>query len=60
MGIFNRLGRNVERFKQNVTDAQSEEATHRCRDCDQRFFTDLETCSECGSEAVVAIESDGN
>lgn len=58
MGLFNRLGRNVERFKQNVTDAQSDEATHRCRDCDQRFFADRETCSECGSEDVVPIQPD--
>lgn len=58
MGIFNRLGRNVERFKQSVTDAQSEEATHRCRECDQRFYADRDACSECGSEAVVPIESD--
>jgi len=58
MGLFNRLGRNVERFKQSVSEAQSEEATHACRDCDQRFFADRDTCSECGSEAVVALDPD--
>ena len=53
MGFFNRLGRKVEGFKQDVETATADEATHQCADCEKLFYSDVETCPECGSNAVV-------
>lgn len=53
MGLFNTLGRKVEEFKQDVDSAKTDEATHRCADCERLFYTEHETCPECGSESVV-------
>lgn len=56
MGLFENLGRKVEKFKQDATDTASE-PTHRCIECDEAFYTDYETCPDCEG-AVVAIEGD--
>lgn len=56
MGLFEDLGRKVERFKQDATDT-AEEPTHRCIECEQEFFTDYELCPDCEG-AVVAIDSE--
>lgn len=53
MGLFNRLGRKAEEFKQNVDAAKTAEATHECADCEKLFYTEHETCTECGSDAIV-------
>ncbi|MFB6178399.1 MAG: hypothetical protein ABEI77_01585 [Halorientalis sp.] len=52
MGLFNRLGRKVEGFKQDVEAAKAEEATHQCVDCEQLFYSAHDTCTACGSDAV--------
>lgn len=52
MGLFNRLGREVEQFKQTAKDAAEEDATYRCRACDARFTTPVDRCQECGAETV--------
>jgi len=55
MGIFNRLGREVEQFKQ--TAKQSAEAhDYRCEACDARFSTEYDECPDCGAEAVVETD----
>ena len=55
MGLFRDLGKKVEEFKQASGAATSEEATHECRDCGERFFAAREACSECGSSDVVSV-----
>jgi rRNA maturation endonuclease Nob1 len=55
MGLFENLGRKVESFKRDATE-NAAEPTSRCEDCDAEFFTDYETCPDCGSEAVSLIE----
>ncbi|MFB6200626.1 MAG: hypothetical protein ABEI98_01300 [Halorhabdus sp.] len=54
MGLFEKLGRTVESFKQDATE-NAATPTHRCADCEAEFFTDYETCPECGSETVRPI-----
>jgi len=57
MGIFEKFGREVERFKQAAVETAEAEATYRCADCGKLYYTEHERCPECGG-AVVAIESD--
>ncbi|ELZ17798.1 hypothetical protein C477_11322 [Haloterrigena salina JCM 13891] len=63
MGMFERLGEKVERFKQEAVAAREDSAPYRCRDCENRFHSERETCPACGSTAVErvseATESDG-
>jgi rRNA maturation endonuclease Nob1 len=62
MGLFNKIGRNVEQFKQTAADAASEQADYECRACGSRFHTDSEECPECGASEVHPAddaESDG-
>ena len=55
MGIFRKMGRNVEEFTQSVRESADESAGYRCTDCDERFHTDRDECPECGGD-VVAVE----
>ncbi|WP_435176889.1 zinc ribbon domain-containing protein [Halorussus sp. AFM4] len=55
MGLFRDLGQKVEKFKQASEAVTSEEATHECRDCGERFFAAREACSECGSADVAPV-----
>ncbi|UPV75423.1 hypothetical protein M0R89_04980 [Halorussus limi] len=55
MGLFRDLGNKVEKFKQASEAAADEEASHECRDCGERFFSDRETCPECGSFDVTPL-----
>ena len=48
MSLFRDIGKKVEKFKQASESVASEDATHECRDCGERFFADREECSECG------------
>ncbi|QSG12664.1 Zinc finger protein [Halapricum desulfuricans] len=52
MGIFNKLGQEVEQFKQNVTAVAEEQADYRCLACDARFHTEYDECPECGAQEV--------
>jgi len=58
MGIFNRLGREVEEFKQSAQQAAEERHDYRCTACDARFSTEYEACPDCGAEAVVAADDE--
>lgn len=58
MGLFNDLGRRVERFKQSAVEAAEAEADYECRACEARFHTDREECSECGSPEVVPTDGE--
>ena len=55
MGIFNRLGRQVETFKQRAESAAEETAEYQCMACETRFQIDHETCPECDADAVESI-----
>jgi len=52
MGLFNKLGQQVEQFKQNATEAAEESADYQCRACDTRFHTEYDECPECGAREV--------
>lgn len=56
MGLFERAGKNFERFKQQAANAAKEEASHGCENCGELLYTDHEQCPECGSEQVVERE----
>ncbi|MFC7007364.1 hypothetical protein [Halalkalicoccus salilacus] len=58
MGIFNRLGREVEQFKQTAKNAAAEDAEYRCRACDARFTAQNDRCPECGAKEVEPTESE--
>lgn len=58
MGLFENLGRKVEKFKQQADEAANSEASHVCENCGESLFSPHETCPNCGSEAVVERERD--
>jgi uncharacterized paraquat-inducible protein A len=54
MGLFNRLGREVEQFKQSASDAAEEQKKPACPSCEaslpEDFLDDLPAdCPECGT-----------
>ncbi len=53
MGIFRKLGRQVEQLTQTATEAAAENADYQCRTCDERFHTHHDRCPECGAQTVV-------
>ncbi|MFB6140136.1 MAG: hypothetical protein ABEJ26_06850 [Halosimplex sp.] len=58
MGLFNRLGREVEEFRQTAKQSARESHDYRCEACEARFSVDSETCPECGSDDVVATDEE--
>lgn len=52
MGLFERLGEKVERFKQEAVAARDESADHRCRNCDAEIYSNQKQCPECGSTEI--------
>lgn len=56
MSLFERLGEKVEEFKQEAEAARDDAAPHRCRECEERFYSDQDTCPECGSEDIDSID----
>lgn len=58
MGLFERLGREVEEFRQTARRTAAESADYRCRACGERLHTDHEQCPECGADHVAPAESD--
>ena len=57
MGFFNKLGRQVEEFKQNATEVSEEPAEYQCQACEARFHTEYDECPECGMQEVTAQTS---
>jgi DNA-directed RNA polymerase subunit RPC12/RpoP len=53
MGLFENLGRKVEEFKQEATEASREQAAYRCGECGELVYGGRDDCSECGSENLV-------
>lgn len=58
MSLFEDVGRKVEEFRQQVRDAEDEEATYGCADCKAALYADHDRCPECGSENVVPLKND--
>ena len=58
MGLFENLGRKVEKFKQQAEEASAEQASRECADCGELIYTDREDCPECGSERIVTRDED--
>ncbi|MFB6110074.1 MAG: hypothetical protein ABEJ60_04280 [Halodesulfurarchaeum sp.] len=52
MGIFNELGRQLERFKQSAQAAAEETAEYQCQACGARFHAEFEACPECGAAEI--------
>ena len=55
MGMFERLGEKVERFKQEAVSARDESADYRCRNCGSEIFSEQEQCPECGSSEIERV-----
>ena len=58
MGFFENLGRKVEEFKQTAAETAAEQATHVCRSCGERFYSEHDECPACGAGAVVPRTAD--
>lgn len=56
MGLFRDLGRRAERLKRQVQSAA--DASYECADCGRPLEEDAERCPECGSDDVVALDTD--
>lgn len=60
MGLFRKLGKQVEQFKQSAKTAADEAAGYECAACGARFHTEQDGCPECGSDEVVPIDTEAN
>lgn len=52
MGLFNRLGRQVEQFRQTARSTAKQEADYQCGACGVELYTRPEECPECGAEQI--------
>ncbi|MFC7046732.1 zinc ribbon domain-containing protein [Halobacteriaceae archaeon GCM10025711] len=57
MGLFRDVGRRIESFKQQASEAARDEASHECGDCGEPLYAAPEACPHCGSDDVVAREA---
>lgn len=55
MGLFENLGRSVEKFKQAAEKAAASDETAGCPSCGETFYEQPDTCPECGSEDIVPL-----
>ncbi|MFB6308139.1 MAG: hypothetical protein ABEH35_02315 [Haloarculaceae archaeon] len=58
MGLFEKLGREVETFKQNMESSADEADTYRCENCEATFTVAYAECPDCGAEAVAAVDDE--
>jgi rubrerythrin len=61
MGLFKKLGRRVEQFKQDAQAATEEttaegSAVYHCETCEARFTGPREQCPECGSDDIASVQ----
>lgn len=52
MSLFNKFGRQVEQFKQNVQTIAKGNAEFQCRACDAWVDSHRDQCPECGANEV--------
>ena len=60
MGLFRKLGKQVEQFKQDAKSAADEGAEYECAACGERFHAPQDVCTECGSNDIVAITAEAD
>ncbi|WP_088901343.1 hypothetical protein [Halorubrum lacusprofundi] len=58
MGLFNEVGRQVEKFKQTAKNAAKSAETYQCPACGEKFDSTHEQCPECGEEMVGSTETE--
>ena len=58
MSLFERLGRKVEQFKQEVDETRDAEPKYQCRNCETVYYSAYDSCPECDSESVGHIDAD--
>lgn len=58
MGLFRKVGRQVEQFKRTATETAEKDASYRCRACDARFDAHDDQCPECGATEIVSTASE--
>lgn len=56
MGLFRKLGRQVERFTTKAKTVAKEHAVYECDDCGARFSEHHKQCPECKSGDVISVE----
>ena len=56
MGFFERIGRQVEQFKQTAEESTAENADYHCRACGAGFNAHEGQCPDCGAKAVTSTE----
>lgn len=57
MGLFERAGRQFERFKQKAESAAEETADYECNACGARTHTPKEQCPTCGADGIAPVET---
>lgn len=57
MGLFNELGRRVEKFKRNASNA-AETTEYGCRACGASFVADYDACPECDGTDIVRLHDE--
>jgi len=50
MGLFNEVGRQVEKFKQTAKNAAKSAETYQCPACGEKFDSTHEQCPECAEK----------
>ena len=50
MSLFRKIGRRVERFKQDVESAAEGDTSKNCPECGQPLAEGQTTCPNCGAE----------
>ncbi|NHN46583.1 hypothetical protein G9464_03090 [Halostella sp. JP-L12] len=56
MGLFERVGRQVEQFRQTAKETAAENARYQCRECGARFNAHEGQCPECGADEVTTAQ----
>ncbi len=55
MSMFERLGKKVERLKQEAEAGRADSVEYQCRACGERFHREQETCPDCGSREIERV-----
>ena len=58
MGMFERLGESVEKFKQEAVAARDERVECRCRACGDESYTEHDSCPACGSTDLERVDAE--
>ncbi len=54
MGVFKKLGRQVEQFKSKAETAAENHSAYQCKECGERFRKYHEQCPECESRETIS------